>query len=244
MKLDSFYDELRKKFKKIVEENNLMHEKIEVAGTVLSPKEAIGNPSRNDFPILKGKEKLMEASFKGEKGQAFTDMPGNFSGTVEEILNRKLETNFDKSVFISTINAVCKYLNITDRTIHCKDDEPEQCAKELVDYIKENYGSPKIAQIGFQPSMLQRLSENFQVRIVDLDEDNIGKIKFGVKVEDGKSSTQDLLEWCDLVLATGSTVANGTITNFIKEKPVIFYGTSAAGPTALMNLKRFCACAK
>ncbi len=240
----SFYDELQEKFKKIVIENNLMHEQIKITGKVLSPQEAIGNPSRNDFPILKGKEKLMEASFKGAKGQAYTNMPGNFSGTIEEILNRKLETNFDKSIFISTLNAVCKYLGITDKTIHCKDDEPEQCAKDLVNYIKENYGTPKIAQIGLQPSMLQRLSENFQVRVVDLDEENIGKVKFGITIEDGKKNTENLLEWCDIILATGSTIANGSIIHFIKEKPVIFYGTTVAGSASLMNLKRFCACGK
>jgi hypothetical protein len=92
--------------------------------------------------------------------------------------------------------------------------------------------------------MLERLSEKFEVRALDLDEDNIGEIKFGVKIENGMTETQDALEWCQLIVATGSTVVNGSITEFITDKPVIFFGTTIAGTASLMNLERFCACAK
>lgn len=240
----NFYNELLEKFKGIIEENEIINERIKVKGKALKPEQAIGNPSRQDYPILKGKEMLMEAEFKGSKGQAFTDMPGEFSGAIEEIISRPLKTNFDRAVLIATVNAVCKYLNIADRSIHCKNEEPEKCSEALVKYIKKNYGSPKVAIIGFQPAMLQRLSKNFQVRVVDIDEDNIGKIKLGARIEDGRIKTEDLLKWCDVVLATGSTIANSTITNFLKDKPVIFYGTTIAGAAALMNLNRFCECGK
>ncbi|QEK13058.1 hypothetical protein FQB35_12425 [Crassaminicella thermophila] len=239
-----FYDDLLKKFKGVVQKNKLLSEKVTVQGSVLSSQEAIGNPLRKDFPILKGKEKLMQAEFRGEKGQAFTDMPGNFTGTIEEIINRPLETNFDRAVLISTINAVCKYLKITDTTIHCKDEEPEDCAKRLVEHIKENYGSHKIALIGLQPAMLQRLSENFCVRVVDLDKDKIGKVKFGVEIENGEEKTEEVLDWCEVIVATGSTAANNTILNFLMKKPVIFFGTTIAGAASLMKLNRFCPCSK
>ncbi len=244
MKQSDFYNELLDRFNTLVENHHLAKEVITVSGKVLNPEEAIGNPTRRDFPILKGKEKLMEADFKGQKGQAYTDMPDNFSGTIEEILSQPLETNYDRAVLISTINAVCKYLNITEKTIHCKDDEPEQCSKELAGYIKDNYGSPKIALIGLQPSMLQMLSDKYQIRAVDLDKDNIGTTKFGVKIEDGEKHTDDVLKWCDLILSTGSTIVNGSIVNFITHKPTIFYGTSIAGSAALMNLNHFCECSR
>ena len=239
-----FYDTLLDRFRKISEENKLLKETVMVTGRALNPEEAIGNPSRKDFPILKGKEKLMQAEFKGCKGQAFTDMAGSFSGTIEEILERKLKNNFDKAVLVSTLNAVCRHLEICDRSIHCKDEDPEQCAEELVEYIAEKYNSPRITLVGLQPSMLERLSEKFEVRALDLDEDNIGEIKFGVKIENGMTETQDALEWCQLIVATGSTVVNGSITEFITDKPVIFFGTTIAGTASLMNLERFCACAK
>lgn len=239
-----FYEELLIKFKKIAEENGLLNEKISIKGRTLNTEEAIGNPSRKDYPIIKGREKLMQAEFRGKKGQAFTDMPGKFSDTIEEIVNRPIKTNFDRAVLISTLNAVCKYLNISDRTIHCKDEEPEKCAKELVEHIKKMYGLPKIALIGLQPSMLQRLAENFNVRVVDMDEEKIGSVKFGVEIENAEFKTDDVLNWCQLIVATGSTSANDTITKFITEKPVIFFGTTIAGTAALMNYSRFCPCSK
>lgn len=244
MNKNAFYDELLDKFKEIAKKNNLLHEKISVSGRVLSPEEAIGVTNRKDYPILKGKEKLMQANFRGEKGQAFTDMPGEFTGTIEEIINRPLETNFDRAVLVSTINAVCKYFKIADNSIHCKDEEPEDCAKKLVEYIKKNYGAPKIALIGLQPAMLERLSGNFKVRVADLDKDKIGKVKFGVKIENAEIKTEEVLNWSELIIATGSTVANNTITNYINEKPVIFFGTTIAGVASLMNLNRFCPCSK
>lgn len=241
---NSFYDKLLDKFKEIAKQNNLLNEKISIRGRVLNPEEAIGITNRKDYPILKGKEKLMQAEFRGEKGQAFTDMPGEFRGTIEEIINRPLETNFDRAVLISTVNAVCKYLKIAKNSIHCKDEEPEDCARKFIEHIKENYGTPQIALIGLQPAMLERLSENFKVRIVDLDRDKIGKVKFGVEIENAEEKTAEVLDWSELIIATGSTVANNTISDYINEKPVIFFGTTIAGVAALMNLNRFCPCSK
>lgn len=244
MIVQNFYDELLNKFKKIVIKNGLMSERIRITGKILKPEEAIGNPIRQDYPILKGKEKLIEADFKGAKGQAFTNMPGQFSGTLEEIIHKPLKTNFDRAVLISTINAVCKYLNIVDKTIHCKDEEPERCSKKLVKYIKENYGFPKVALIGFQPAMLEKLSKNFEIRVADLDEDNIGKVKYGIEIEDGRIYIEKILNWCDVIIATGSTIANSTITVFLNNKPVIFYGTTIAGVAKIMDLNHFCECSK
>lgn len=244
MEKNEFYNSLFERFKKLVEDNGLLDEEVKITGKTLTPEEAIGNTERKDFPILKGKERLLQADFRGEKGQAFTDMPGNFQGNLKHIIEMSLKTNFDTAVYIASLNAVCRYLKITDKTVHCKDGEPENCAGELVEYIKNKYGSPKIALIGYQPAMLENLSKKFEVRIVDLDPNNIGKVKFNVMVEDGSSTLEDLLKWCDIVVATGSTVANKTITNFLLEKPTVFFGTTLAGAASLMDLERFCPCSK
>jgi uncharacterized protein (DUF4213/DUF364 family) len=244
MNKNEFYNDLFNKFRKFVEDNGLLNEEVKITGRALTAEEAIGNTKRKDFPIIKGKEKLLEADFRGAKGQAFTDMPNNFQGSLKEIIEMPLKTNFDMAVYIATLNAVCRYLEITDKTIHCKDGEPENCALELVEYIKNKYGSPKIALIGFQPAMLENLGKNCKIRIVDLDANNIGKVKYNVMVEDGSKAIDDLLNWCDIVVATGSTVANKTITNLLLDKPTIFFGTTLAGAAALMKLERFCPCSK
>jgi hypothetical protein len=237
---EHFYSELIKRFQEIVETNNLLDEEIVITGRALSVEEAIGNPKRQDFPIVKGKEKLMQAEFKGCKGQAFTDMAGNFKGTLKEVLNNPLESNFDRAVLVASMNAICCYLGLIGKTIHCHDDQPEQCAGELVEYIKAEYGNPRIALIGYQPAMLEKLAGSFSLRVVDLDPDNIGKIKSGVQVE-GYEATDEVLEWCDVIVATGSTVVNSTITDYCKQKPTLFFGTTGAAACHIMGLQRFCA---
>lgn len=245
MSKNKFYSILFDRFIELVKENKLLDDTVKVTGRALTSKEAIGETEKKDFPILKGKEKLLEAEFKGVKGQAFTDMPGNYSGTLKEIIKMTLDNNFDRAIYIATLNAVCRYLGITDNTIHCKDDGPEKCAMKLESYLESRFGNPKIALIGYQPSMLDKLSKNFKVRVVDLDENNINAVKYGVLVEDGEKDIQDLLTWCDVIVATGSTIANRTITSlFVDDKPIIFFGTTLAGAAAIMGLERFCPCSK
>lgn len=53
-----------------------------------------------------------------------------------------------------------------------------------------------------------------------------------------------LMNCCDIVVATGSTVANKTITNVLLDKPTILFGTTLAGAAVLMKLERFCPCSK
>ncbi|NLY70456.1 MAG: hypothetical protein GX076_02050 [Clostridiales bacterium] len=243
MDKDQLYAKLKDYLKRVATENDLMKDKVLVKGRVLSNKEAIGNPTRQDYPLLKGKEKLLQAEFKGCCGQAFTDSPGNFQGTLSEFLERPLESNFERASFVAVLNAVMRHLNLIDGTIHCKDDEPEECAKKIVDHIKQNYGNPRVAMIGLQPAILAQCSSVFKVRLVDLDPDNIGTIKSGVLIEDADTNTKEVLEWADLVLVTGSTVANGTIVNFLElDKPTIFYGTSIAGTAKILGVDRFCVC--
>ncbi len=237
---NEFYSELMKRFQEIVEENNLLGQEIMITGRSLSVKEAIGNPKRGDFPIVKGKEVLMQAEFKGAKGQAFTDMSGNFTGTLQEVLTMPLNSNFERAVLVSSMNAVCRSLGLVEKTIHCHDEQPEQCATELVEQIKKDHGIPKVALIGYQPAMLEKLAGSFPLRVVDLDPDNIGKVKSGIKVE-GYGATEDVLEWCEIIVATGSTVVNSTITSYCIQKPAYFFGTTGAATCNIMGLRRFCA---
>lgn len=242
---DELFQDLKEQFRKIVEENNLLYEPIAITGRPLTTEEAIGNPERQDFPLIKGKERLLQATFKDSIGQAFTSMPDCFEGELVEIINQPLKNDFDRAVFVTTLNAVMSYLGLIDCTIHCKDNEPEDCAIELVTFLKESYDNSKVALIGLQPSFLEQLVSFFEVRVLDLDPKQVGTEKFGVKIEDGKNNLQDVLDWCDVILATGSTLVNGTIGPLINaESPVILYGTTIAGGAHLLDLKRYCKYAK
>lgn len=205
----------------------------------LTVKEAIGTPEETDFPIQQGKEKLMEAIFRNERGQAFTDDYGNYSGTLREVASLPFDNNFNRAVFVSTLNAVSRSLGKAEGTIHCKDEGPKQCAQHVFDHIKETYGTCRITIIGFQPALAEALNKKTEIRLIDLDPDNIGQTKRGVLVEGGEA-TQDAIEWCDLLLVTGTTLANSSIDLFLTDKPVLFYGTTISGAAALMGWDRFC----
>ncbi len=66
--VEKFYEELKQKLKQLVESHDLLRENIKITARSLTPKEAIGEPERKDFPLLKGKEVMMEANFLGQKG--------------------------------------------------------------------------------------------------------------------------------------------------------------------------------
>ncbi len=233
------YHTLQEKAYELAAVNRLLQGTVKVKAKVLSTEEAIGNPEEDDFPLQKGRERLMEAEFFDARGQAFTDRFGGFEGTVAEVLASRLENNFRRAVFVSTLNAMLRRLGLADKTIHCRDKEPALCAGELAVYLEKRHKGARIAQVGFQPRMIDAVSRKFPLRVIDLDPENIGTRPFGVTIE-GPEATEDAIQWADVLLVTGSTLVNGTIGAFIGEKPVIFYGTTIAGAACLMGWERFC----
>ncbi|WP_432738320.1 Rossmann-like domain-containing protein [Maridesulfovibrio sp. FT414] len=224
----------------IWQSENILDETIQVTARTLTTEEAIGNPEGDDFPLLRGKERLMEAEFRGAKGQAFTDRFGNFSTSLREVAEMDLSNNFRRAIFVSALNAVQCSLGQASNTIHCKDDGPALCAPKLGDYIAEKYGSLRLGLIGYQPAMIKALSSRFEMRIVDLDPDNIGTVKCGITIE-GPEDTSSVIEDVNLLVVTGSTIVNDTITRFLrKDKPTIFFGTTVAAAADIMGWERFC----
>ncbi|UIJ38203.1 hypothetical protein LWC08_01200 [Desulfobaculum bizertense] len=222
------------------EKEGILDEEIAVSARTLTVEEAIGNPERDDFPLQQGKERLMEARFRNSAGQAFTDHFGNFNGPLREIAEMPLQNSFRRAIFVATLNAVERELGHTTHTIHCKDGGPAKCSPQLAEHIREHYGpETKITQIGYQPSMIEELAKSFSMRVIDLDPDNIGTAKLGPTIE-GPDTTQDAIDWADLLLVTGSTIANDTVDKFITDTPVLFYGTTISAAADIMGWDRFC----
>ena len=237
-----FYKDIKERFFNLIKEKDLMSSKVEVVSArTLTPQEVIGKPERDDFPLLKGKEVMIQADFNGGLGQAFTDMPGNYSGSLREVLTMSPDNNFNRAIFIAALNAVLRYLNYISKTVHCKDKEPGECAAYLIDYVKERFGNPRIAFIGMQPAMVEALAAQFEIRVVDLDPDNVGQRRCGVLIENA-AHTKEILSWADVILATGTTVVNDTLTPLLIEKPIIFYGVTIAGVAYLKGYEQYCFC--
>lgn len=238
----SLLEEARTKLCQLVATHNWdTAEKVHVVSAHnLTPAEAIGKPDRDDYPLLTGKEVMMEACFHNAAGQAFTDQPGQFIGTLGAILSMPLDSNFRRAVFVATLNAVMRSLQQTDATVHCKDKEPALCAQELPSYIRTHYDKPKIAFIGLQPALIQALHDaGFELKVTDLNPANIGQIRSGVLIHDAASNAEHAC-WADLILSTGSVLVNDTYRQLQQGKPIIYYGVTAAGLAKLFDLPRIC----
>lgn len=238
-------DKLRLRLKQLCVAKGLRDKPVSVTARALTPEQAIGNPEHDDYPIVKGRERMVEAEFLEARGHAFTDRPGNFSGALAEVLDLPLENNFRRAVFVSTANAVARRLGLAERTVHCKDADLVKCAGQLPDFVAGGWPEARrVFLVGLQPRFAEALASRFQVRITDMDAENIGTRKGGVLIEPAEAA-EDCLQWCDLVLATGSTLANGSADRFLDAgKPVAFYGVSCSGAAALLDLARFCPCGR
>jgi hypothetical protein len=235
--------DLRKRFLRFCQGHQLLERKIRVTARTLDPEEAIGNPESDDFPLQKGRERLMQAEFEAGRGQAFTDQYGNFEGRLKEIVHMDFANNYRRAVFVATLNAVLAHFGQATGTIHCRDQDPSNCAEEVARYIRARYGAVRLTQIGFQPRLVDRLQQDHEYRIVDLDPDNIGKSVGVVQIE-GPEATADAVAWAELLLVTGTTLVNDTIDTFLGSKPIVFYGTTIAGAAHMMNWERVCPCSR
>jgi len=239
-------ERLRTAAQAVARDENLTSVPLRVEVRRLPPETAIGNTSEHDYPIWKGKEGMIEARLLSGIGHAFTSVPVDFDGDLGDVLALDLQGEDvdgirNRGVFVAAVNALCSHTGFTSHTVHCRDEGPCECARDLPNIIAAGYDEDsRIALIGCQPRMIESLSAIYQLRVVDLDPDNIGKQIGGVTIE-GDELTRDLLDWCNIALVTGSTLVNGTIDRFMGlECHTVFYGVTIAGAASLLQLPHFC----
>ncbi len=226
-------EELRENFINIIEENELKHENIEVQTCLSFPHE---------------KEVLIEANFKGNKGQAFTENGLEFQGKIDDILNIDLNTSKNRALFIASTNAVLRYLNLIQGTVHCNVEETKKCAQKIADNFSRRYGMfLTIGMVGFQPFIAEALIKKIgkeNIRICD--KNNANKNFYDVLIE-GEKNMKSIIAGSFLTLAKGNAIVDGKIDEIIKifkednkSRIVVFYGITIASAPKLLGLKRLC----
>lgn len=244
-------EECRDRLRELAARHNLDRAEVTVTAQPLTPEEAIGRPTRRDYPILEGKERVIEAAVLGARGQAFTDAPSNFSGQLRDVLALPLDNTRNRAVFLATMNAVMRSLGEIGGVLHCKDEEPERCAAGMARAARAK-GARSVGLIGFNPAIAEALADEFgpgAVCITDLNPRNAGQCRFGVTIWDGRRETGRLIAACDLILVTGTALVNGTF-DAIEEsarahnKPLVVFGITAAAVCRFMALERWCAQAR
>jgi len=227
------------KFRETIAPYHVEKEPVSVVARPLTSEEAIGHPEHDDYPLLKGKERMMASRFRGAEGQAYSDHTGDFSGTLEDVLTLPMDSNFHRAVLVATVNAVLRQMGIIDKSQHCKDKDPVVCAGYLADVLAP-FAPKKIGMIGHQPRLLEAASGICEVRLCDRDPDQVSTEKSGILVEPPEAG-EEIIAWCDLILSTGTTLVNDTIDAFaFTDKPAVFYGITIAGAAKLLDLNTFC----
>lgn len=244
----SLVEKSRENLRELIRKNDFDDAQISILAKTLTPEEAIGNPKRRDYPIIEGKEKMVEALFLGARGHSFTDSPVDFQGSIREVVDLPLHSNSNRAIYFATLNAVMRKLNLIQGTVHCRDQEPEKCAHCIAEHVMTTWGKLRVGLIGLNPAIAEMLVKTFgteNVLINDLDRKNIGNEKFGVTVGDGRTRTEALIQASDFVLATGTTLGNDTFETIWDlickhQKKYLFYGVTVAGVSHQMGINRIC----
>jgi uncharacterized protein (DUF4213/DUF364 family) len=98
------------------------------------------------------------------------------------------------------------------------------------------------------PAIAENLIETFgaeNVRITDLNKQNVNASKYGVEIWDGNEMTEELIKQSDVILLTGTTFVNGTFDHIMHcirndKKDYLIYGVTGAGICKLLELNRIC----
>ena len=165
--------ECRDLVRTMVHKRGLDDAALSILARPLTPEEAIGAPGRRDFPIIEGKERIIEAVLLGARGQAFTDAPAEFVGSMGDVLSLPLTSNRNRALLVATINATVRHLRLLERTTHCRDDAPEKCGLEILVGFKGNKPTPldaftqsggerSIAMMAFLLALQQHITSPFR----------------------------------------------------------------------------------
>lgn len=213
----------------------------------LSPVEAIGSPGSWDYPLLRGREILLQATVRESPGQAYTSSPVPFKGKLQDVLELNLDNMGNRAIFIAVFNALLRDQKIIGKTVHCRNSDPEKCGQEVAAYLKMKHNPEKIGVAGYQPALISALVDYFgpeKINITDLDSDNLNKVFKGVKIKDGIKNTNNLITENSLLLVTGSVFVNNTADPFHKAfqngKPIYFFGTTVTGIAHILGLPHIC----
>ena len=237
MKKENILEQLKVKLIELAEEKGWLDATLKVECSALTSEEAIGTPLEQDYPIQRGKETMLQVSFLSSKGQAFSrEVYKPRTATLQEVLALPLDSDGHRALLIASANALFAEAGLVDRTIHCRNQEPAECAKLL----GEITSGEKVALFGLQPRFLEKLKSLGEVRCVDIDPDLIGTTPSGVLIEPAEH-TEEVITWADRILVTGSATVNGTFCEFLESgKPLHVFGTTGAALSYLLGLTRYC----
>ena len=119
--------------------------------------------------------------------------------------------------------------------------------KDTAKRISPIFVLPQYQRLGIAQKAIRMVEAlhgaGFELRVTDLNPDNIGQVRCGVKIQSAALNAENAC-WADIVLSTGSVLVNDTYRELNQGKPVLYYGVTAAGLTKMFDLPRICFCGR
>lgn len=178
----------------------------------------------------------------GSQGEAYTECPEGFEGTLEEALHLPVNEKGIDARTMAAINAAMAHLGLCPGSFPDDPAVHARYAQELCHYVCGQFGNSHIVLIGYDGYLVKQFVESgLDFWTLDRNPDNITKDRFHhVIVNSARYNRESCYAWGRVFLVTGSTFCNGTVTQFLDHGiPVVFYGITCAGAASLLELPWF-----
>lgn len=240
MTIYELYDQLKAKFLAVPEVSSFLRDTVTVCAD--SEPEQTLVPQEERLSRVRKPEYRVTAVFRDVKGEAYTETPASFSGTLEEALSLQPGERGLDARMVASVNAVMHYLGFAPGIWPEDAQSRMQHADRLCSHITEHYGKDHIVLIGYDGYLVKRfMEEGLDFWTLDRDPEHITKDRFHhVIVNSGRYNREAAFAWGRILIVTGSTLCNGTIVQYLNSgKELLFYGVTIGGAAALLDLPWF-----
>jgi len=240
MTVTQLYEQILSAFHQLEGTDQLLTETVTV--TVSEEPEHTLRPPEDPPSTVAKPEYCVTAQIRGVKGEAYTETPEPFCGTLQDALSIPVTEKGISAVTISAINAAMNALSLSPGVFSNDQQFHIHYADALCRYVSEHYGNTRIVLVGYDGYIVKRfMEEGLDFWTLDLNPDHITQNRFGHVIVNGARKNRDSsLAWGRIFLVTGSSLCNGTIIPYLESgKELLFYGVTCAGTAALLNLPWF-----
>ena len=187
-------------------------------------------------------EYAVTAELCGVKGEAYTEEPEDFTGTLQQALEIPPTEKGISAVTIAALNAAMSLLKKAPGMFPEGEEARVRYADALCRYVTEHFGKENIILVGYDGYLVKRfMDEGLDFWTMDRDPDHIAQDRFHhVVVNNAKRNRESSFVWGKYFIVTGSTLCNGTILHYLNSgRELLFYGITCAGAATLLNLPWF-----
>lgn len=240
MTIEELYQQIISGFHALDGADQLLAESVSV--TVSEEPERTLRPENEPLSTVERPEYCVTATLKGFQGEAYTETPEAFEGTLKEALEIAPTEKGISAITVAALNAAVNCLGLAPGCFPEGEQARIDYADALCRYVTEKHGKNNIILVGYDGYLVKRfVEEGLDFWTMDKDPANITQNRFHhVVVNNAKRNRESSFIWGKYFIVTGSSLCNGTIVHYLNSgKEILFYGITCAGAATLLSLPWF-----